>query len=413
MNKAVQALREFPGSEIRKDTSAVGSRKFIPYGRQSINQADLLAVNEVLTSDFLTQGPVVPKFEKAIAQYTEANYGIAVNSATSALHIACLALDIGPGDCVWTTPITFVASANCVLYCGADIDFVDIDPHSYNMSVHALEEKLKLAKKTNTLPRAVIPVHLSGQACDMKGIHALAVDYGFSVIEDASHAIGANYANEPVGNCQFSDITVFSFHPVKIITTAEGGIAVTNNKRLSERMQLLRGHGVTRDNALMEGDSHGPWYYQQVDLGFNYRMTEMQAALGLSQLSRLDNFVNRRHEIAAFYNRQLKGLPITLPWQIPVCRSSWHLYIIRLKLDEITLTHKQVFQALRDADIGVNLHYIPVHTQPYFRSHGFSNAYYPEAEKYYSEAISLPMFPDLNEGQLDRICDTLTRILMQ
>ena len=404
MNKAVQSIKK------AFDTS---SERFIPYGRQSITQDDIEAVTDVLTSDFLTQGPKVPEFEKAVARYSEAEFAVAVNSATSALHIACLALDVGKDSRVWTSPITFVASANCALYCGADVDFVDIDAQTYNMSVDALEKKLLQAEIDDSLPDVVIPVHLSGQPCDMKAISKLSNHYGFSVIEDASHAIGANYANEPVGNCQYSDITVFSFHPVKIITSAEGGMALTNSRKLSEKMQLLRGHGVTRDDSLMQGDNHGPWYYQQIELGFNYRMTDLQAALGLSQLNRLESFVIQRNEIAQTYNRRLQNLPLTLPWQSPGNRSSWHLYIIRLQLDKIRLNHRQIFETLREAGIGVNLHYIPVHTQPFYKANGFADRKFPEAEKYYQEAISLPVFPGLDKNQQHYICDTLETVLLK
>ena len=384
----------------------------IPYGRQEITQADIDAVIEVLQSDFLTQGPAVPKFEQAIARHCDAKHVVAVNSATSALHIACLALGLGEGDYLWTTPVTFVASANCGLYCGAKIDFVDIDPNTYNMSVEALTEKLEKAKQSNTLPKIVIPVHLCGQMCEMQAIHALSLKYGFRIIEDASHAIGGRYQGKPTGNCQYSDITVFSFHPVKIITTGEGGIALTNDAELAQKMGLLRSHGVTRDEELMTESSHGGWYYQQIDLGFNYRMTDMQAALGLSQLDRLDGYVESRHQIAARYNALLSELPLVTPWQHPDSYSGLHLYVIRLKLDSISKTHQQVFDALRESGIGVNLHYIPVHTQPYYQQMGFKSGAFPEAEKYYSEAISLPMFPALREQDQNTVVETLKLVLV-
>lgn len=383
----------------------------IPYGRQDINQADLDAVATVLRSDFLTQGPAVGRFERAVANYCQAEHAIAVNSATSALHIACLALGVGEGDVVWTTPITFVASANCALYCGARVDFVDIDPLSYNMSVEALDKKLRDAKARGTLPKAIIPVHMGGQPCDMNSIRKLAGQYDFAVIEDASHAIGARYRNEPVGSCQYSDITVFSFHPVKIITTAEGGMALTNNETLASKMQLLRSHGVTRDERLMTHESDGPWYYQQVDLGFNYRMTDIQGALGLSQLQRLDDFVASRHRLAKIYDRRLADQPLHLPTLQPGSYSAFHLYIVRLQTESIDISHRQVFEALRNRGIGVNVHYIPVHLQPFYRQLGFTPGQFPVAEKYYGEALSLPMFPTLTADQQACVCEALGEVL--
>ena len=379
----------------------------IPYGRQDINQADIDAVIAVLKSDFLTQGPAVPAFEKSIANYCGALHAVAVNSATSALHIACLALGVGKGDIVWATPITFVASANCALYCGATIDFVDIDSRTYNMDVRCLEEKLVLAKKNDKLPKVVIPVHLCGQPCDMASIYALSQKYGFKIIEDASHAIGGKYKGEPIGNCRYSDITVFSFHPVKIITTAEGGMAMTNDAQLAKRMQLLRSHGITRDESDMTHAPDGPWYYQQIDLGYNYRMTDLQAALGLSQMQRLDEFVAKRHVIAKRYNHLLADFPVNTPWQHEDSYSGLHLYVIRLKLAEIGKTHRQVFESLRKLDVGVNLHYIPVYQQPYYKKLGFKAGYCIKAEQYYAEAISLPMYPNLTEMQQDRVIAAL------
>lgn len=383
----------------------------IPYGKQDINQADIDTVIEVLTSDFLTQGPKVPAFEKAVAEHVGSNHALAVNSATSALHIACLALGLKQGDWLWTTPITFVASANCGLYCGAQIDFVDIDPTTYNLCPEALEVKLIEAERNGLLPKVVVAVHLCGQPCDMRAIHDLATRYGFKVIEDASHAIGGKYQNEFIGNCRYSDITVFSFHPVKIITTAEGGMAITNDDSLAEKMNLYRSHGVTRDQNLMTHEPDGPWYYQQVELGYNYRMTELQAALGISQMKRLDDFVAQRHVIANGYNELLSDLPLTLPRQHSDSYSGLHLYIIRLRLDEIKKTHLQVFEELRAAGVGVNLHYIPVHLQPYYSNMGFRRGDYPNAEAYYSEAISLPMFPSLSEQQQNEIVDILKVVL--
>ena len=375
----------------------------IPYGRQDVSESDIQAVVDVLRSDFLTQGPVVPAFEKSIADYCGGGNAVAVNSATSALHIACLALGVGNGDIVWTTPITFVASANCALYCGALVDFVDINPLTYNMSVERLAEKLAVAENTGKLPKVLIPVHLCGQPCDMEGIYALSQKYGFKIIEDASHAIGGKYKGEPIGNCRYSDITVFSFHPVKIITTAEGGIALTNDLKLAKRMQLLRSHGITRDVDEMTHTSDGPWYYQQIELGYNYRMTDLQAALGLSQMQRLDEFVTKRHAIAERYDQLLADLPVNTPWQHEDSYSGLHLYVIRLKLAEIGKTHRQVFEALRALNIGVNLHYIPVYHQPYYESLGFKAGYCVEAEQYYAEAISLPMYPGLTNAQQDKV----------
>ncbi len=379
----------------------------IPYGRQDISEADIQAVVDVLRSDFLTQGPAVPAFEKAVADYCGAQHAVAVNSATSALHIACLALGVGPGDWVWTSPNTFVASANCALYCGAQVDFVDIDSHTYNLSVESLAEKLVQAEKLDCLPKVVIPIHLCGQACDMLGIHSLSQRYGFKIIEDASHAIGGKYRGEPIGNCSYSDITIFSFHPVKIITTAEGGMAMTNDSQLAKRMQLLRSHGITRDVNEMTHAPDGPWYYQQIDLGFNYRMTDLQAALGLSQMQRLDEFVTKRHSVAKRYDQILTDFPVSMPLQHADSYSGLHLYIIRLKLEEIRMTHRQVFEVLRAAGIGVNLHYIPVYRQPYYAGLGFKAGYCPEAEKYYAEAISLPMYPGLTEAQQDKVIAVL------
>lgn len=384
----------------------------IPYGRQDISQQDIDAVVEVLQSDFLTQGPKVPVFEQTVAKHVGAKHALAVNSATSALHIACLALGLTQGDWLWTTPITFVASANCGLYCGAQVDFVDIDPVTYNLCPKALEQKLITAEKAGKLPKVIVPVHFSGQPCDMQAIHALAQKYGFKIIEDASHAIGGKYQNEFIGNCRYSDITVFSFHPVKIITTAEGGLALTNDDKLAEKMNLHRSHGVTRDTNLMTHEPDGPWYYQQVELGFNYRMTELQAALGISQMQRLDKFVAQRHSLAERYNQLLADLPLTLPWQHPDSYSGLHLYVIRLQLNKINKTHRQVFEELREAGIGVNLHYIPVHTQPYYQAMGFKKGDFPEAERYYEEAISLPMFSTMTEQQQDEVVRILSKVLV-
>jgi len=383
----------------------------IPYGRQDINQADIDAVIAVLRSDFLTQGPAVPVFEQTVATYCGAQHAVAVNSATSALHIACLALDLGPGDWLWTSPITFVASANCGLYCGAQVDFVDIDPRTYNLCPQALERKLVAAEREGRLPKVVVPVHLCGQPCDMRAIHTLAQRFGFKIIEDASHAIGGKYLGDPIGNCRYSDITVFSFHPVKIITTAEGGMALTNSAELVNKMALFRSHGITRDPTQMTHQADGPWYYQQIELGFNYRMTELQAALGVSQMARLETYVARRHELAKRYDELLVNLPVTTPWQHPDGYSGLHLYVIRLQLDKISHSHLQVFDALRDLGIGVNLHYIPVHTQPYYQHMGFQPGDFPQAQDYYREAISLPMFQTLTDAQQDKVLTALEMAL--
>lgn len=383
----------------------------IPYGRQDITQADIDAVVGVLQSDFLTQGPMVPRFEQQVAQHVGATHALAVNSATSALHIACLALGLGPGDRLWTSPVTFVASANCGLYCGAQVDFVDIDPRTYNLCPQALSRKLEQAEQEGTLPKVVVAVHLCGQPCDMQAIHALAKRYGFKVIEDASHAIGGKYQGEFIGNGKYSDITVFSFHPVKIITTAEGGMALTNDADLANKMALLRSHGITRDPDQMTHESDGPWYYQQIDLGFNYRMTELQAALGVSQMERLDQYIARRHQLAERYDDLLASLPVTTPWQHADSYSGLHLYVIRLQLEKIAKTHRQVFESLREQGIGVNLHYIPVHTQPYYADMGFKPEDFPEAQNYYREAISIPMFQTMSNEQQDQVVAAIVRAL--
>ncbi|MCQ8180222.1 UDP-4-amino-4,6-dideoxy-N-acetyl-beta-L-altrosamine transaminase [Methylomonas sp. SURF-1] len=380
---------------------------FIPYGRQDISETDIQAVINVLKSDFLTQGPAVPAFETAVSEYCGVRHAFAVNSATSALHIACLALGVGPGDLVWTSPITFVASANCALYCGAKVDFVDIDPRTYNLSVAALEEKLQAAERDGKLPKVVIPVHLCGQSCEMAAIHALSEKYGFKIIEDASHAIGGKYRNQPIGNCRYSDITVFSFHPVKIITTAEGGMALTNDTELADKLALLRSHGITRDPAQMTHQADGPWYYQQIALGYNYRMTDIQAALGLSQLSRLDEFVANRQRLAARYDSLLSALPVEIPWQHPDNYSALHLYPIRIPEGVSSYSRLSVFEGLRAAGIGVNVHYIPVHLQPYYRQLGFQPGDFPEAERYYRAAISLPLYATLTEANQDRVVAAL------
>jgi len=383
----------------------------IPYGRQDIQQEDIDAVVSVLQSDFLTQGPQVPLFEKAVADKVGAKHSIAANSATSALHIACLALGLKKGEWLWTTPITFVASANCALYCGAKVDFVDIDPLTYNLNPDALEQKLIQAEKQGRLPKIIVPVHMCGQSCDMQAIYKLSQRYGFKIIEDASHAIGGKYQNEYIGNCRYSDISIFSFHPVKIITTAEGGMAVTNDYDLAQKMDLLRSHGITRKKDLMTKPTEGSWYYQQITLGFNYRMTELQAALGFSQIQRLDEYVSKRHDLANLYNKKLKDLPITLPWQHPNSYSAYHLYIIRLQLDKIKYNHKEVFEALRARGISVNLHYIPIYSQPYYQMLGFKADYCFEAEQYYKEAISIPLYPTMTYDQQNKVIKALEQVL--
>lgn len=384
----------------------------IPYGRQEIIQADLDAVVDVLQSNYLTQGPVVPAFESEVARYCGSRHAVAVNSATSALHIACLALGVGKGDLVWTSPITFVASANCALYCGAMVDFVDIDPYTYNLSVERLAEKLVLAEKAGNLPKIVIPVHLCGQACDMAGIYELGQRYGFKIIEDASHAIGGRYKHEPIGNCRYSDITVFSFHPVKIITTGEGGMAVTNESTLANRMRLLRSHGIsTAPEDMHKRSKDEIWNYQQIELGFNYRMTEMQAALGLSQLGRLNSFVEKRHSIARRYDNELKGLPIETQWQHLDSYSSFHLYSIRIKKDKRDSTQRDVYSTLQAAAINVNLHYIPVYRQPFYEAMGFKEGYCPESERYHKEALSIPIYPTLTDSEQDKVIRKLNEAL--
>ena len=383
----------------------------IPYGRQSISEADIEAVAEVLRSDFLTQGPVVPAFEEAVASLCGATYGIAMNSATSALHLACLALGVGPGDSVWTSPLTFVASSNAALYCGADVDFVDVDERTYNMCPLQLEDKLDRAAEAGTLPKVIIPVHLAGQSCDMAAIHAAASRHGVRIIEDASHAVGGSYRSAPVGNCQFSDITIFSFHPVKIVTTGEGGMAMTNDRELAELLRMDRSHGITRDPSLLQHDDVGPWYYEQQRLGFNYRLTDICAALGLSQLTRIDEFLARRRQIAASYDAAFSDLPIKTPWQHPDTKSAWHLYIVRIDQRRSPKNHRAIFDELRAAGVGVNLHYIPVYRQPYYRELGFGQGHCPNAEAYYAEAISLPMFPAMTDDQQDFVIAAVKEVL--
>lgn len=384
----------------------------IPYGRQSISNKDIEAVVKVLKSDFLTQGPKVPEFEDKVLSTVGAKKAVAVNSATSALHLACLALGLKSGDILWTCPISFVASANCALYCGASVDFIDIDPSTLNISTVELEKKLKFAELEGKLPKILVAVHFSGNPCDMREINILAKRYNFYVIEDASHAVGAKYNDEYVGNCRYSDITVFSFHPVKIITSAEGGMALTNSNFLADKMKLLRSHGITRDQSLMENASRKKWYYEQVDLGFNYRMTDLQAALGISQWDQLENFINDRHVLSDQYDKLLSNLPIIRPQKLLDRKSSIHLYVIRLQRSSSQATQEKVFNALTDRGIFVNIHYIPIHTQPYFKRQGFNLGDFPKSESYYNEAISLPIFPGLTHEEQIYISKELETVLL-
>lgn len=383
----------------------------IPYGRQEIAETDIDAVVEVLRSDYLTQGPVVPEFEKSVAAFVGASHAIAANSATSALHLACMAMEVGTGDILWTSPNTFVASANCALYCGAEVDFVDIDPDTFNMCPTALANKLERAAAQDRLPSVVVPVHMCGQSCNMREIASLARAYGFRVLEDASHAIGGRYGNQLIGSCEYSDIAVFSFHPVKIITTGEGGMALTNSPELAQRLRLLRTHGITREAAEMESPADGPWSYEQIELGFNYRMTDIQAALGLSQLARLEQYIERRHELAERYNRLLTNLPIKTPVLSQEGTSAFHLYVVRLQEADAGISKHDLFCALRERGIGVNVHYIPVHTQPYYRRLGFQLGDFPAAENYYREAMSLPLFPSMSFQQQDAVIEALRDLI--
>jgi UDP-4-amino-4,6-dideoxy-N-acetyl-beta-L-altrosamine transaminase len=383
----------------------------IPYGRQDINQQDIDAVVDVLTSDFITQGPTVPLFEEKLKEFCGSKYAIASNSATSSLHAACYALGVSVGDEVWTSPNTFVASANCALYCGAKIDFVDIDSKTYNLSPEKLEEKLKIAKRRGKIPKVVIPVHLTGQSCDMKKIFQLSQEYGFKIIEDASHAIGAKYFDENVGSCKYSDITVFSFHPVKIITTAEGGIATTNQKSLAEKLDLFRSHGITKNKNFLKNNNDGPWYYEQIDIGYNYRMTDIHAALGISQINRIKSIIEKRHSIADRYSKELNGIPIFLPWQDPNQHSSFHLYVIRLDIKKASISHKDFFIKMRESNILVNLHYIPVYFHPYYQKLGFEKGYCIEAENYYKSAVSIPIFPTLSNDDQSMVIETIKSLI--
>jgi len=384
----------------------------IPYGKQDIVQSDIDAVIKTLSSDFLTQGEMVPLFEEEVCNYTGVKYSIAVNSATSALHLACLSLGLEKDDWLWTSPNTFVASANCGLYCGAKVDFVDIDQKTYNLSTELLEEKLIQAEKDGKLPKIIIPVHFAGQSCEMESIFKLSQKYGFKIIEDASHAIGGKYQNHPIGSGKYSDIIIFSFHPVKIITTGEGGMAVTNSKKLADKMLLLRSHGITRNLELINKKTDEQWYYQQIDLGFNYRMTDIQAALGISQIQRLDEYIFKRSKIIKKYNQELKDYPLVLPYQHQDTSSAYHLYVIKISKYS-PLTRRQLFDKLIDKNIGANVHYIPIHTQPYYQRMGFKQGDFPNAEDYYQHSISLPVFPTLTDDEQNYIIDTLKESLAQ
>lgn len=383
----------------------------IPYGRQDINDNDIQAVVDVLKSDFLTQGQIVPKFESKIAEYCGVRHSVAVNSATSALHIACLAMDVAESDIVWTSAISFVASANCALYCGAKIDFIDIDSATNNLSISHLKEKLDLAEKSNKLPKVIIPVHLSGQSCDMVEIYNLSKKYNFKIIEDASHAIGAEYNSKKIGSCEYSDITVFSFHPVKIITSGEGGMALTNSEKLSKKMMKLRNHGITREKDEFKNNSCDPWYYEQLNLGFNYRMSDIHAALGLSQFNRLDNFIKKRNLIANKYNQSLSELRLSLPVLEKNCLSAWHLYIIKIDQENCSRSHVEIFNLLRQEGIGVQLHYIPIPMHPYFTHLGFNINDYTNAKSYYQRAISIPIYPLMSEEEQDKVIKSLRKII--
>jgi UDP-4-amino-4,6-dideoxy-N-acetyl-beta-L-altrosamine transaminase len=402
-------MNKFSEQQVTEAKPAVAD--FIPYGRQSISPSDVEAVLGVLQSDWLTQGPAIERFEQAVAQACGSKYAVAVSSATAGLHLACLAAGLKPGHRLWTVPNTFVASANCGRYCGAEVDFVDIHPKTYNMDVTQLKAKLEVARQQNRLPHVVIPVHFAGQSCEMAEIHKLALEYGFTVIEDAAHAIGGQYQGQPVGAGTYSEMTVFSFHPVKIVTTGEGGMVVTNREDLYQHLLRLRSHGITREPELMTQPSEGPWYYQQLELGFNYRMTDLQAALGTSQMQRIESFVARRRELVNRYNRLLTDLPVVLPWQHADTQSTWHLYVVQIDASRTNRARKAVFEHLRANQIGVQVHYIPVHTQPYYQALGFAEGDFPVAEAYYAQAISLPLYADLTDAQQDRVVQVLREAL--
>ncbi len=383
----------------------------IPYSTQSIDKKDIKSVLNVLNSKFLTQGPLVEEFENKISTYCGSKYGVAVNSGTSALHVACMALGFKKGDILWTSPISFVASSNCALYCGGKVDFVDIDPKTYCMCPKKLEEKLIEAKKNNKLPKIVVPVHHTGQSCNMSKIYSLSKKFDFKIIEDASHALGGSFKNHKVGSCKYSDVTVLSFHPVKIITTAEGGMACTNSKKISTKMRLLRTHGITKNISEMQKKGEGPWYYEQILLGYNYRMNDIEAALGVSQFRKIDKFVKERRKISVRYNKLLKSLPVITPFELKESYSTYHLYIILLKLNVTHSSHIKVFNNLRDKGIGINLHYIPIHTHPYYKKLGFKQGQFPNAETFYKSAISLPVYPGLTKKAQDKVVQILRKAL--
>ena len=384
----------------------------IYYGKQDINEADIQAVEAVLRSDFLTQGPAIEHFEQCVAAYCGVKYAVAVCNATSALHIACLAAGLGKRDLLWTSPITFVASANCARYCGADVGFVDIDENTYNMSVPVLEKKLQEARRKGRLPKIVVPVHMAGQSCDMRTIKKLSEEYGFTLLEDSSHCIGADYAGTKVGSCIYSDMAVLSFHPVKIITTGEGGMVLTNDADLYERLTLYRSHGITRNPKQMTKESDGDWYYQQIVLGFNYRMTDIQAALGRSQMERVDEFVLRRRYLAARYDEMLRDLPLKTPCVLDEAKPAWHLYIVRIDFDRVRKTKQEIFEEMRARDIALNLHYIPVHTQPYYEALGFHAEDCPAAMDYYREALPLPLYPCMSDAEQMTVVEALREVLI-
>lgn len=382
----------------------------IRYSQQSISDEDIEAVIDVLRSDWLTQGPAVEKFETAVADYCGAKYAVAVSHGTAALHLACLAMDVGPGDIVWTSPNSFVASANCALYCGASIDFVDIDPISYNISIDSLKTKLRRAEREGRLPKAVVALHFAGQSCEMRELADLGRAYGFGIIEDAAHALGGCYEDTRVGSCTYSDMSAFSFHPVKTITTGEGGMVLTNERDLRDKLMLLRTHGIDRPAKCSSDSQYGEWYYEQVDLGYNYRMTDIQAALGMSQLSRIDNFVGRRARIASRYSEAFSGLPLQVPATHPNVSSAWHLYVVRVRSGKKS-ERRRVFDELRQLGIFAQVHYIPIHTHPYYRKLGFAVGQFPEAERYYNETLSLPLHPDLSDEEQALVIDGMHKVL--
>ena len=379
----------------------------IPYAKQDISDEDIDSVIEVLKSDFLTQGNKVPLFEDIISERVGAKYALAANSATSCLYLSCLSLGLSKEDILWTSPITYVASANCALYCGAEVDFVDIDPLTWNISVEILEEKLKTARKIKKVPKILVLVHLAGNPCDLQKVFDLSKEYGFSIIEDASHALGSKYSGEHIGSSVYSDISVFSFHPVKNITTGEGGMILTNNQKLSEKIHLYRSHGITRDTKKMINKEEGLWYYEQLLLGFNFRMSDIHAALGISQMNSLDKFISIRNELSQIYTEELKGLPLTIQRVRKEDLSAWHIFVIRLKLSELKLSRLEIYNSLRNKGIGVNVHYIPVHLHPFYKNLGFNKGDFPNSENYYDGAITIPMFTKLKKKEIKYVIQAL------